>query len=156
MRGIWRRTTLASYRTASPQWTTVLDLDSLASAEKANWVWEGADCARPAERRCMLTLSDGGEDADTVREFDLATRSFPKDGFDLPHGKQDAAWLGDDTLLVSREWNPGELTASGYPYVVKRLERGQTLATAVEVFRGEPKDVSAGPASSSTARGIAR
>jgi len=32
VRGLWRRTTLASYRTASPVWTTVLDLDSLATA----------------------------------------------------------------------------------------------------------------------------
>ena len=47
VRGIWRRTSLASYRTAQPQWTTVLDLDSLARAEKANWVWRGADCAIP-------------------------------------------------------------------------------------------------------------
>src|SRR5262249_19677980 len=69
VRGIWRKTTLASYRTSSPAWTTVLDLDSLAKAEKANWVWEGYQCAQPAERRCMLRLSDGGEDAVTVREF---------------------------------------------------------------------------------------
>jgi prolyl oligopeptidase len=147
VRGIWRRTTLASYRTASPQWTTVLDLDSLARAEKANWVWEGADCALPAERRCLLGLSDGGEDAVTLREFDLATRSFPKNGFILPHGKQNVAWVGEDTLLVSREWNKGELTASGYPYIVKRLVRGQPLTASVEVYRGSPKDVSVGPAS---------
>ena len=145
VRGIWRRTTLESYRTASPVWTTVLDLDVLATAEKANWVWHGADCARPAEQRCLLMLSDGGEDAVTVREFDVTTRAFVKDGFMLPKGKQDVAWMGTDTLLVSREWKPGEMTASGYPYIVKRLARGQALANAVEVFRGEPKDVSAGP-----------
>ena len=146
VRGIWRRTTLASYRAASPQWTTVLDLDSLARAEKANWVWEGADCALPKERRCLLNLSDGGEDAVTVREFDLETRSFPKDGFVLPHGKQNVAWVGEDTLLVSREWNKGELTASGYPYITKRLVRGQPFANAVETYRGTAKDVGAGPA----------
>ena len=91
-------------------------------------------------------LSDGGEDASTVREFDVTTRAFVKDGFDLPKGKQNVAWMGTDTLLVSREWKPGEMTASGYPYIVKRLVRGQALANAVEVFRGEPKDVSVGPA----------
>ena len=48
------------------------------AAEKANWVWEGADCALPAERRCLLSLSDGGEDAVTLREFDLATRRVPE------------------------------------------------------------------------------
>jgi prolyl oligopeptidase len=36
------------------------------------------------------------------------------------------------------------LTASGYPYVVKRLRRGQPLSAAVEVFRGSKSDVSVG------------
>ena len=145
VRGIWRRTTLASYRTPTPSWTTVIDLDALAATEHANWVWKGAECAMPAERRCMVRLSDGGEDAITAREFDLSTRTFVKDGFVLPRGKQNFAWAGDDTLYISREWEPGQLTKSGYAYVVKRLERGKPLSSAVEVFRGEPTDVSAGP-----------
>ena len=145
VRGIWRRTSVASYRSATPEWTTVLDLDQVAKDEKANWVWKGADCARPRERRCLVFLSDGGEDAVTVRELDLASRRFVDGGFLLPKGKQDVAWLSEDTLLVAREWTPGELTASGYPYVVKRLVRGQPLSAAVELFRGEKSDVAAGP-----------
>jgi prolyl oligopeptidase len=141
VRGIWRKTTLASYRASkSPVWTTVLDLDSLAKAENANWVWHGANCAQPAERRCMLSLSDGGEDASTLREFDLETHSFVKNGFSLPRGKQRVAWTSEDTLLVSREWNPGDVTTSGYPFIVKRLARGQALSDAVEIFRGSAKD----------------
>ena len=140
VRGILRRTTLASYRTATPQWTTVLDFDSLARAEHANWVYHGLQCAAPAERRCMVGLSDGGEDAVTVREFNLETRQFVPDGFVLDRGKQRLAWIGQDTLLVSREWNKGELTASGYPYIVKRLVRGQPMSSAVEIFRGTAKD----------------
>ena len=141
VRGVWRKTTLASYRSGkSPVWTVVLDLDSLAKAESANWVWHGADCAQPAERRCMIELSDGGEDASTVREFDLQTHSFVKDGFSLPHGKQRTAWMGEDTLLVSREWNPGDVTTSGYPFIVKRLARGQALADAAEIYRGSATD----------------
>jgi prolyl oligopeptidase len=140
VRGIWRRTSVASYRSAQPQWTTVLDLDSLARAEKANWVWRGADCAAPADRRCLIALSDGGEDAETVREFDLTTRSFVKDGFFLPLGKQRYTWVGEDTVLAAREWNKGELTTSGYPYIVKRLVRGQPMANAIEIFRGTATD----------------
>ena len=41
-RGIWRRTTLASYRTAAPQWETVLDVDALAKADGKPWVFHGA------------------------------------------------------------------------------------------------------------------
>jgi len=141
VRGIWRKTSLTSYRTASPLWITVLDLDALAKREKANWVWHGANCARPAERYCLLSLSDGGEDANTVREFDTQTRRFVSGGFSLPKGKQSVSWSGTDTLLVAREWNPGELTASGYPFIVKRLVRGQPLSAAVELFRGAKSDV---------------
>ncbi len=140
VRGLWRRTTLASYRTASPVWTTVLDLDSLATAEKANWVWQGETCAEPAERRCLLMLSDGGEDANTVREFDVVSRTFVANGFALPKGKQRVSWMGPDTLLVGREWQPGELTSSGYPFTIRRLARGQSLAEAIEIYRGAAAD----------------
>jgi prolyl oligopeptidase len=140
VRGIWRRTTLAQFATAAPQWTTVLDLDALARAENANWVWKGANCNWPKENRCLVYLSDGGEDAIVAREYDLSSKQFVPGGFALPHGKQDAAWENDDTLFVSREWSPGELTTSGYPFVVKRVKRGQPLADAVEVLRGKRTD----------------
>ena len=140
IRGLWRRTTMASYRDKKPQWQTVLDLDALAKAEKANWAWKGVNCAEPRELRCMVRLSDGGEDAVTVREFDLPSRRFLRPGFVLPHGKQRSAWQDDDTLLVAREWSPGEMTASGYPFIVKRWKRGQPLSAATEVFRGSAKD----------------
>ena len=143
VRGIWRRTSAESYATPSPEWETVLDLDALATAEKANWVWKGAQCARPTERRCLVELSDAGEDAVTVREFDLSTKSFVKGGFLLPKGKQDVSWVNENELLVSREWTPGLLTKSGYAYVVKSLKRGQPLAAAREVFRGTVDDVAA-------------
>ncbi len=153
VRGLWRRTTLVSYRTESPVWTTVLDLDSLATAEKANWVWHGASCLPPAQRRCLLRLSDGGEDADTQREFDVIRRAFVRNGFVLPKGKQSVAWLTQDTLLVTREWQPGEVTASGYPYIVKRLARGQALSAATEVFRGKSSDVFVFPIAARDAAG---
>ena len=140
VRGIWRKTTLTSYRTRSPLWTTVLDLDSLARAENANWVWNGAICAAPAARRCLLQLSDGGEDAVTIREFDLTSRAFVKGGFVLPKGKQRVAWAGTDTLLVSRAWTGADVTTSGYPFIVKRLARGQPIDQAVEIFRGAASD----------------
>jgi prolyl oligopeptidase len=145
VRGIWRTTTVDNYRSPAPAWATVLDLDALAKTENANWVWHGADCREPAEDRCLVSLSDGGEDASTIREFDVVRRNFVAGGFTLPRGKQDAAWESNDTLLVAREWNSGELTASGYPYIVKRLERGQSLGSAVEVYRGLKTDVGVTP-----------
>ena len=116
----------------------MLDLDALAKAEKANWFWSGADCEEPAERLCMLRLSDGGEDAVTLREFDLRSARFVKGGFALPRGKQDSAWEDRDTLLVAREWAPGELTRSGYPFVVKRINRGRPLSAATRCSAARP------------------
>ncbi|PKH75635.1 S9 family peptidase, partial [Stenotrophomonas sp. Betaine-02u-21] len=69
-RGLWRRTTLAEYRKASPQWETVIDLDALNKAEGENWVWHGVECLRPEYDRCLIALSRGGADADVTREFD--------------------------------------------------------------------------------------
>jgi prolyl oligopeptidase len=143
--GIWRRVSLQDYQSPAPPWVTVLDLDALSMAEHANWFWKGAICDEPAEKRCMLALSDGGEDAVTFREFDLGSGSFRAGGFVLPRGKQELAWEDPDTLLVAREWSPGELTRSGYPFVVKRIKRGQALQAAVEVFRGSPDDVAVSP-----------
>jgi prolyl oligopeptidase len=141
VRGIWRTTTLTDYGSAEPTWTTVLDLDTLAAGEGKNWIWQGADCDSPSRRRCLLSLSDGGEDAATIREFDLTSRQFVPDGFTLPRGKQIAAWAGEDTLLVAREWAPGDLTTSGYPFIAKWLARGAPLSSATELFRGTPADV---------------
>ena len=140
VRGILRRATRASYESGKPDWATVLDVDALARAEKANWVFKGLNCARPAERRCLVSLSDGGEDAVTIREFDLSTGKFVPNGFVLPKGKQRVDWLDENTLLISREWHKGELGRTGYPYIVKRLKRGQPLSAAVELYRGKPGD----------------
>ena len=145
VRGLWRRTSRDGYAAAEPAWETVLDLDALSAAEGANWVWKGANCPPPDYRRCLVQLSDGGEDAVRVREFDLTARAFIADGFDLPRGKQTVDWLDADTLIVSRDWGPGAMTASGYPFVVKTLRRGQPLDQATEVFRGEASDVSVDP-----------
>jgi prolyl oligopeptidase len=153
VRGIWRTASLASYASTAPAWKTILDLDALAKTEKKNWVWAGSDCDSPSRRRCVIRLSEGGEDAVTVREFDLARGALVPNGFLLPRGKQTTAWASDDALLVSREWEAGELTASGYPFVVKRLERGKPLSSAVEIARGSKTDVSVNPASRSDGRG---
>lgn len=145
VRGLWRKTTLDSYRTTEPVWETILDIDALTKAENANWVFKGASCLPPEETRCLVALSNGGKDAVTVREFDTTTKTFVPGGFVLPEGKQNYAWLDKDTLLVGREWAPGELTDSGYAYVLKALKRGQALDQAVEVYRGQKTDVSVSP-----------
>jgi prolyl oligopeptidase len=140
LRGIWRKTSLADYTSPEPHWTTVLDIDALNKAEGKSWVFKGHEVLEPDETRCMIHLSDGGEDAVVAREFDLERGQFVDGGFALPRGKHRITWQDKDTLLIATDWTPGDLTTSGYPYIVKRLKRGQPLSAAVELFRGTKND----------------
>lgn len=139
-KGLWRRTTLDSYRTDTPQWETLIDVGALAEAEGVDWVWKGASCLPPDETRCLISLSDGGKDAVVVREFDTTTKTFVLGGFSLPEGKHRISWLDRDTLLIATDFGVGTLTESGYPFIVKTLTRGQSLAEATEVYRGDQSD----------------
>ena len=143
--GLWRRTSLEGYRATAPTWETVLDLDALSKAEGKTWVWKGAACLKPDERRCIISLSNGGEDAVEAREFDLDAKAFTTGGFSLPKSKQDIAWLDDKTLILGRDWGPGTMTESGYAYIIKTLGRSEPLEGAREVFRGKASDVGVSP-----------
>ena len=141
--GLWRHASQASYRTASPAWRTLIDMDALSKAENGNWFFKGAVCRKPAETRCLVRLSNGGGDAVELREFDTTSARFVEGGFRFSEGKQYVGWLSDDDLVMGREWTKGELTKSGYPYVLKVV--GRTGAPR-EIFRGQPDDVWAQPA----------
>ncbi|MDW5416833.1 prolyl oligopeptidase family serine peptidase [Iodobacter sp. CM08] len=141
-RGVWRRTTLASYKTANPEWETVLDLDALAKAENANWVYKGAECRYPEYDRCLISLSKGGADAVETREFDLNQKAFVKDGFSLPEAKSEISWQGKDAIFVATDFGKDSQTDSGYPRIVKLWQRGTPLASAKTIFEGQKTDIS--------------
>ncbi|MCV7230244.1 prolyl oligopeptidase family serine peptidase [Mycolicibacterium komossense] len=143
-RGLWRRTTLESYRTDDPDWEVVIDVDALAAGDDVNWVWAGADVIEPDHTLALVSLSRGGSDAAIVREFDMRTKEFVADGFEVPEAKTDITWENEHTVLIGTDFGPGSLTDSGYPRVVKRWRRGQPLAEAETVFEGTAADVSVG------------
>ena len=143
-RGLWRRTTLDSYRTADPDWDVLIDVDELAAEDDENWVWAGADVIEPDLTLALVGLSRGGSDASVVREFDMRTRQFVAGGFELPEAKTDVTWQDADTVIVGTDFGPGSLTDSGYPRITKRWTRGKPLAEAETLFTGEVSDVSVG------------
>ena len=145
-RGLWRRTTLESYRSEEPEWDVLIDVDAIASAEDENWVWAGADVIEPDYHLALVQLSRGGSDAAVVREFDMATRQFVSGGFELPEAKTQITWADENTVLLGTDFGEGSLTESGYPRLVKRWRRGQPLAEAETVFSGAVDDVIVAPA----------
>ncbi|WP_315781287.1 prolyl oligopeptidase family serine peptidase [Bradyrhizobium sp. SZCCHNPS1003] len=136
-RGVWRRTTMAEFREAQPQWDDLLDIDRLAADEGEDWALNGVSSLPPAHERAMLSLSRGGSDAVVLREFDLATKRFVTDGFTLSEAKGSAAWLDADTLLLASAFGPGMATPSGYARTVRRWRRGQPVEQAEVIFAAE-------------------
>ena len=142
-RGVWRRTTMEEYRKPAPKWETVLDVDALGASEKQSWVFQGAQFLHPDYRRCLISLSRGGADASTTREFDVETKSFVTDGFQLPEAKSQLSWIDIDTVFVGTDFGPGSMTTSGYPRIAKIWKRGRPLSEAKLVYEGKPTDMAA-------------
>lgn len=152
-RGVWRRTTLASYTSDDPQWEVVIDVDALAEAEGENWVWKGAQGLYPDYDRYLVRLSRGGGDAVVVREFDAKSKTWVEGGFELPEAKSQLGWKDRDTVWVGTDFGEGSLTDSGYPRIVKEWKRGTELSQATTVFEGEQTDVSVGGYTAHTPEG---
>lgn len=148
-RGLWRRTTWLDYAAtapsssgalppAEPDWEILLDLDELGRQEGRAWVWHGAQVLATGPdrgRRALITLSEGGSDADVTREFDLSERRFipaEEGGFYREASKGSMVWADEEgqSVLITTDLGQGSTTRSGYPRQALRLHRGQSLAEA--------------------------
>jgi len=143
-RGLWRATTLDSYRREPPEWGILLDLDALAAKEGEDWTWSGAATIHGTHDRAMLMLSRGGADAVVLREFDLPARDFVPEGFTLPEAKGGAAWLDRDTLLLSSASGEGMTTSSGYARTVRLWRRGTDPLAATVIFETQAHHMAVG------------
>ena len=151
-RGVWQRIQYAAYVDASDApWETVLDLDSLATAEGKNWYfWNGTlglRCSPEGETSCLISLSDQGvDDTRTIREFDLRARAFAADGFNIPERELWMEWLDGDSLLISEAAGRGS-PSTGQESKRDRVlvwRRGESLARATEIWRGSVQDSGGG------------
>ncbi|MDN5899250.1 MAG: prolyl oligopeptidase family serine peptidase [Brachybacterium sp.] len=156
-RGLWRRTTLDSYRTDDPEWDVLLDVDALNEAEGEDWVWHGASLLRPVEgepyRHALIDLSHGGADADVTREFDLETREFvgaDAGGFERPEAKGSLSWIDVDTVWVATDFGEGTMTSSGYARQARIWQRGTPLEEAELVHEVTESDMAVFAAHDST------
>jgi len=154
VQGIWRKTTLESYRSPAPEWETVLDLDALdppTTDTASTWVWHGSTLLDEgpdgAYDRALIKLSPGGSDADTTREFDLVTQKFigvEDGGFVLDEpAKSSISYRSRDEVLIGTDFggDGSAMTDSGYPRVVKSWKRGTPLSEAKVVYEVEQADI---------------
>ena len=132
-RGLWRRTTLESYRTLLPGWEPLLDLDELSRTENRRWSFAGIWREPTQNKRAIVALSDAGKDEVELREFDIESRSFVQTGFYSPTAKQRFAWAGPDALMIATDFPSAggvQRTTSGYAAQMRLWQRGQALGQA--------------------------
>jgi prolyl oligopeptidase len=142
VRGIWRRTTKTSYNSPNPVWETLLDIDALSKQDNVKWVYKAAQGLYPKYDRFLVSLSKGGGDAVVVKEFDATTKTFIKDGFNMPESKCSISYLDANNLIVGTDFGDGSMTTSGYPRIVKLWKRGTPLSDAKTIYEGDATDVS--------------
>jgi prolyl oligopeptidase len=142
-RGLWRTTTLGSFRSDAPEWDVLIDVDALAAKEGEDWVWRGGDTLPPTHDRGIVHLSRGGADAVMLREFDLSVRDFVPDGFNLPESKSSTVWLDRDTLLLSSPLGSGMATRSGFARTIRLWRRGSDPLSAPVVFETNEESMGA-------------
>ena len=148
VRGLWRRTSIDSYKTDQPEWEILLDIDELAKKEGQNWVYKGSDCLAPNYEKCLMRLSIGGKDAVVTREFDLVSKTFVENGFNTSESKQSSGWINENQIMIATDFGEGSMNESGYARQVKIWTRGENLEDVEVVFDGDYKKIFSFPFSS--------
>jgi prolyl oligopeptidase len=133
-RGLWRTTSLESFRSETPEWDVLIDVDALAVKEGEDWIWRGGLSLPGSHDRAIVHLSRGGKDAVVLREFDLTTREFVADGFNLPEARNSVVWLDRDTLFLVSPLGSNMATSTGLPRTVRLWRRGTDPLAAPVIF----------------------
>lgn len=141
VRGIWRRSTLESYKTGNPAWETLLDIDKLSETDNKKWVYKGSEGLYPDYNRFLIQLSNGGGDAVYIKEFDVNKKQFIENGFSIDEAKGGASYLDENTSIVYTDFGEGTLTTSGYARQVKLWKRGTLLKDAQLIYEVETTDI---------------
>lgn len=143
-KGVWRRSKFEDYPNEDIPWEVLIDFKSLSEIEGEDWAFSGVRCLMPAAKRCLLELSRGGKDSIVIREFDVATKTFVRNGFVLPEAMSSVEWVDIDTLLLGTDWGPGSLSPAGYPLQVRLWKRGTSWQNASMVYQGGSGSIAAG------------
>ncbi|MEM5346291.1 prolyl oligopeptidase family serine peptidase [Paraburkholderia azotifigens] len=150
--GFVRRTPWNAWVEGQPRWKTVLDIDALdlnqQDGDDTRWVLVGFSMIYPTRDRALIKLSPNGSDVCIVREFDIETRSFVKNGFQLLEpGHHRVGWIDRDTIYVAWDDSAASatpaVTVAGHPRQVRKWRRETPIADAPIVFECEPGELGA-------------
>ena len=130
--GLWRYTSLDDFRNETPEWKVGADFDQFAKDQGKNLLCHDFHTLPPEHSRVLFSLSEFGENATAIREYDIPTGKYVTHGFNLPRGKGDAWWIDIDTVMVGSSIY-GE-TESGEASTVRIWKRGQPWEDAMTVF----------------------
>lgn len=143
VKGIWRRSTLESYKGKNPVWETLLDIDKLSETDGKKWVYKESTGLYPDYNHFLIQLSNGGGDAVYIKEFDVNKKQFIENGFSIDEAKGEAEYVDKNTLIVSTDFGEGTLTTSGFARQVKLWKRGTPLEDAQLIYEAATTDVGA-------------
>ena len=135
--GLWRRMPIEDYARNKSDWENVLDIDSLSESEDKQWVFWDAIWLEPENKRCIIRISDGGKHAKELREFDAESKTFVKDGFNIPEGDSEFSWINKNSAYVQALFGEDSLTQLGGHVIVKRWKRGTALSEAQAIFEAD-------------------
>lgn len=133
-RGVWRRMRISDYLNNKSNWEVVLDIDKLSQKENKKWVFKGVDWLKPKNEICLVYLSDGGSDKNSMREFNTKSKTFVSNGFNHKDSKDGASWIDENTILVYRDFGEGTRTNSGFARTVRKWKRGTDIENAETIF----------------------
>lgn len=125
-------------------WRQVLDVDALRKVEGTPYELRfggGAiACLAPDYTRCLLSLSPAGGDEVELREFDLTSAAFVDKGFRVAAGRNSAAWMDRDHLLIQHTVGNVPKLSTGWAAATYLWRRDTPLTAAREIYRVDPGD----------------
>lgn len=141
-RGILRRRHIEDFENQNARWTDLIDIDELAEQDGKSWYLTANNLRiSPSGNRMLIPLSEGGADAEALREFDLERNEFVSDGFRTGIKRQFVHWLDDETIVIAIALSEDEESSAGYARHLRVWSRSQSLTDAKIIVSIEPDSI---------------
>jgi len=134
-KGILQTITLNEFSKDNPNWKTLINLNELSQRESSQLTYSYSKCNYDLPKQCLVGLSINGADAVELREFNLTTGKLERDGFLIPSGKTESAWVDKNSLLYSSTFRGEPQSKSGFGLSLKLLKKGSDVKSAKELLR---------------------